>query len=375
MRIKNTLLALFMLISAGAPLVAASLSIDTEYRLRGISFANNDFDATTSTDAVNYYSQNLKLSVKGNFAPGVEIAASLSALGVAGSTYTILDVPAYPATNFTPFVDSAYLKISNLGDAPIDIYAGKQNLQYGDGFIIGNNGNGFMALRLLGRLEKPIPWEAEVFTAKISEAYKPDSDHDIYGAVAGLTWSKLLWEAGYFEDRDFSGSKYRQGLLEADTRDIVKQYYDFRVGRREKFANYHVEIAKQQGYILKPDRTKVALDGLGYILQGELVGENTKLGKVVARALFQCSTGDDNTLSLDDTDESFTPTLMRRSDGLEKFGYGELCAATPMGMFFEVPENYSGINTLSVGAAFSPLYAWTFDVTYYLYSASQGPRG
>jgi len=267
------------------------------------------------------------------------------------------------------------LKISNLGDAPIDIYAGKQNLQYGDGFIIGNNGNGFMALRLLGRLEKPIPWEAEVFTAKISEAYKPDSDHDIYGAVAGLTWSKLLWEAGYFEDRDFSGSKYRQGLLEADTRDIVKQYYDFRVGRREKFANYHVEIAKQQGYILKPDRTKVALDGLGYILQGELVGENTKLGKVVARALFQCSTGDDNTLSLDDTDESFTPTLMRRSDGLEKFGYGELCAATPMGMFFEVPENYSGINTLSVGAAFSPLYAWTFDVTYYLYSASQGPRG
>ncbi len=122
-------------------------------------------------------------------------------------------------------------------------------------------------------------------------------------------------------------------------------------------------------------RQQVTLNGFGYVLFGELTGDKTKLGKVSAHALLAIATGDDNTLSLEDEDESFTPSLAKRYDGMERSGRGELFSASSFDSFFEIPDSYSGIDTLNVGATFSPLYALTFGVDYFLYSASQGPRG
>jgi hypothetical protein len=53
-----------------------------------------------------------------------------------------------------------------------------------------------------------------------------------------------------------------------------------------------------------------------------------------------------------------------------------LFAATPYDAFFTLPSvDYSGLDTLNLGANFSPIYGWTLGVDYFLYAASKGPKG
>src|SRR3989339_1070130 len=125
-----------------SPLGAASLRIDTDYRLRGVSFPNLDFDAATSTDVIHYYSQQLKIAVIGKPADNIEIGAKITSLGVIGSTNPIFAVP-YQKTDFNPYLENAYLKIVNFSGIPLDIIIGRQSMTFGDGLIVTDNGTGF----------------------------------------------------------------------------------------------------------------------------------------------------------------------------------------------------------------------------------------
>jgi hypothetical protein len=143
--------------ASGSALHASSLTVETEYRLRGVSFGNNDFDVSSSTDARSYYTQRVQVTVGGSFTPGVRIVTKLTALGVVGSTNTIIATP-YPNTTLTPYVENAYVVLTNLNDLPVDVIAGKQPLTYGDGLIISDNGTGNTAFRVIGHVPWPITW-------------------------------------------------------------------------------------------------------------------------------------------------------------------------------------------------------------------------
>lgn len=396
MRLFRKLLSAVLLASVfllpSSFLLADSLKVETDYRMRGISYPNLDYENTTATDSLHYYDQRLQVSIGGNFAPGVEIGSKISAIGIVGATTNYFNAP-YPRTDFTPYIENAYVKVLNIADSKLDLTVGKMPMEYGGGLIISDNGMGLNGMKLNGNYDLPIPvikffrwpmfsvkyvpFQGEVFTAKVSEYVHPDGDNDIFGGTAKFKLkNNSLFEFGYFEERDYSGTLYSQGSLSIPTRSILKQFYDFKIGTYEKVAEYSFEIIKQNGQIDEANLRKITLNGLAYKASGKLIGENTKLGKVEAKAFLAINSGDDNTASLDDDDESFSPSLTRRWDGFEQAGYGELFGARPQGSFIAIPNpTYSGINTLSIGAAFSPLYAWTFGIDYYLFSASQGPNG
>lgn len=365
--------AIFLFCSINA--IATTLNIDTEYRLRGVSYSETHFDQYASSVPLNYYSSRLKILIGANLANNVEIGSELCAVGVAGGgTKTVFAVP-YQKTDFTPFVETAYLKIKNFNELPLDLTIGKQHLVFGDGLIISDDDRGFTALRADGHFLTPIIWDGSIFTAKVSDNLRPDSDCDLMGLNLNTLWKEHLWELGYFSQRDFSGSIYTRGLLATSTTEIIKNFIDFRIGKKEKLSNYQFELAKQSGYITKADGTKTDLDAMGYVIKGELIGEKTKLGKVAAKALFSYATGNDDMNSLSSTDKAFTPDFTARYDGLERKGYGQLFGATAFDGFYTIPASFSGINTLSLGTDFSPVYGFTFGVYYFLYSASQGPKG
>ena len=94
-------------------LFSSTLNIDTDYSMMGISYTNNDFDKSTSTDSVSYYSQKFNLSISGHFNENIEVGSKITALGIVGSTSTPWNVPDYPNTNFSPYIETAYLKIYN----------------------------------------------------------------------------------------------------------------------------------------------------------------------------------------------------------------------------------------------------------------------
>lgn len=101
-----------------------SLNLDTEYRIRGLNYPNLDFDISISTDARAYYTQRLRISILGKFEPGIEICAKIQSLGIVGSSSTLTDflwqksLP-YPKTDFYPFIENVYFKISDFGNAGI----------------------------------------------------------------------------------------------------------------------------------------------------------------------------------------------------------------------------------------------------------------
>jgi hypothetical protein len=367
------------LVCSFATLRADTLNIDTDYRLRGISYTNTDFDNSTSSDSAGYYSQRLRLSVTGTVSPGIEIGTRITAIGVAGSTSTLVPVP-YPNTDFTPFIENAYVRMNSIAELPIDIIAGRQSFEYGKGLIISDNGVGFTGIRIIGTYAIPFPWQAELFTAKVKENFRPSTDLDIYGGVGSFTWKNHQWEIGYFAEQDFSGSPYVRGSTAYPTKAIVKQFYDLRVGRKDAISSYEFEVAKQGGYVTRAtDNAQINLSGLGYVASGELIGEKTKLGRVAAHALLAVFSGEANLSDYVD-DASFSPDLTRKFDGTERVGYGTLFAASPTDSFFTTVfpsayTHYSGIDTLNIGANFTPYYAWLVGADYYLFSASQGPKG
>lgn len=369
------------LILASGTLAAATLDIETDYRLRGISYPNIDFNTTTSTDTAAYYSQRLQLSLTGKFPEGIEIGSKITALGVAGSTSTIFPVP-YPNTDMSPFIETAYVKLTNFADLPVDVTAGKQNITIGNGFIISDNGQGFTGFRVAGGYDTPIPLtrvvlplRGEFFTMKVKENFGPKSDLDLNGILFNTTWKDNFWEIAYFEQQDYSGTPYFRSVS-IPTKAIVKQFYDVRFERKEGTqARYGFEYAKQGGYVTTAAGQSINFSGTGFVASGELIGEKTKLGRVEAHALVAYNSGEDNTGVFED-DGAFSPDFTHRFDGLEMAGYGELFAATPLGSFFTLPSTaFSGIDTLNLGAEFSPLYAWALGVDYFLYAASQGPKG
>jgi hypothetical protein len=354
------------------------LNITTDYRVRGLSYANTSFDLNSSSSTA-YYSQRLSLGISADLKPDIEIGSKITALGIAGSSQTLNSLGVYPyaKTDFTPFIENAYVKVSKLADMPIDLTVGKQSLEYGDGLIVSDNGAGLFALKLHGYYNIPFPWEAEIFTAKVQEGVNTDTDENLIGFVGKIKYKRNLIELSYFQDDDKSGTTYTRGINTIGTTEILKKFYDLRFGRSEKAMGYQFEAAEEKGFVSETDNanTNINFDGYCYRASGRLTGDHTKLGKVTAYALFSVASGNTKPSSLTDDDNQFSSNLTKKFDGLERAGYGQLFSATTADSFFPIPADYSGIDTLNVGTDFSPIYGWDFIIAYFLFSASQGPAG
>jgi hypothetical protein len=196
------------------------------------------------------------------------------------------------------------------------------------------------------------------------------------GLVNKITSGKYEYQISYFTDNDASGSQYIKGNNAFPSTSINKNFYDFFMTRKEAISNIRFEIAKENGSAKNAAGDSISLDGMGYNIYGELIGEKTKLGKVAAHAQIAYATGDNNPNTFTD-DGSFNPGQTRRFDGLERVGYGELFAASPYDSLLPLPANsyYSGLDTLNVGVDFSPMYGWNFGVDYFYFAASLGPQG
>src|SRR5580700_7813272 len=135
--------ALVTLFLPSKPIHAASvLDIGTDYRIRDISLNETDYGLTGGQTYPNYYSQRAEAHIGGRFSPNISFMTQFQALGIAGSSTSVTN-PAinpsgdrYPNTNFTPWIQTAYLKASNLYDWPVDLTIGRQPITLGDGLIL-----------------------------------------------------------------------------------------------------------------------------------------------------------------------------------------------------------------------------------------------
>ncbi len=373
----QTIASLFLIVFIITPCVfPASLLIDTDFKISGVSYSNFDYDSKTSTDAISYYTQRLRLGIGGKFSPGIKIQTVLQSLSVAGSSAPFpsevvwqRDLP-YPFIDGTPFIENLYFRIDNAFDQPFDIVFGRQPLDYGDG-LFSDNTSGLMATRFI--IKYPENFTGDLFMAKVSENFRGASDFDVYGIAGSYKHGNDIFKAIYLYESDRSGRVYTQGATSKKTSKIIKNFYGGRLLRIDDFGEYKIGIAKQTGELKKESGSNISLDGFAWDVSGILRAKKTKVGDVSAGLLLSMFSGDDDATSINDKDEAFRPTLAKRFDGLEPIGYGKLFAANMNTSAIDIHEGYSGINTIGLIFEFSPFFRWTFGINYFLFSASEHP--
>lgn len=375
--ILSTVIAALLCAASPTPLSATTLIVETDMDLNGISYSNLDYNNITSTDAVSFYAQRLRLGVGGKFAPGVEIMARIQSLGVVGSTSTALPTSLagfrmhpYPNISGVPFVEHLYFKLTEFDGYPAVLTIGRQPFDVGDG-LLSDNSAGINALKL--RVNYPEKLTADIFTAKVSEGFYADSDFDVYGLDLSYALDKDRIILIYVSEQDSTGTLYERGIP-APTSRIVRNFLKMGVKRRDEFGEYRATYARGSGEIQFAEAAgAVGLDSYAWEISGNLRSKYTKLGEVSAGLFISMFSGEDDSLATGDKDSEFRPSLARRYNGLEPYGHGRLFGAAYNSAAIDLPEGYSGINTVGIHFDFSPFYRWTFGVDYFLFSSSEHP--
>jgi hypothetical protein len=306
--VKRFLLLLFFLAGTAAALHAASvLDVGTDYRIRGISVSNPGYGAPNDQNRA-YYSQRLLAHVGGRFSPNLEFMTQFQALGVVGSSGTVNDPVAnqavvrppnevsslyspaqhYPRTDFTPFMQLAYFKASQIYDTPLDLTVGRQPIVLGDGLVLSDDDLGFTGFRAQGRL----PWfglQGDAFTFKVMDSIAGSSDSDIYGVQFTKPMKNIRVQLAWVNEHNGGGNTVyirpseNASAIQASNpgtpinwqaSGITRSFYDARVeGRLLEGGFYKGEFAMQNGTVHR-DATvpggDVSLAGYGMLLSGGL---------------------------------------------------------------------------------------------------------
>jgi len=395
------LVVLLLLLTASSAFAASVLDVGTDYRIRGISMSKTDFGATGNQNYA-YYSQRALAHIGGRFSPNIEFMTQLQALGIAGSSGTTISPIAnpagnrYPNTNFTPWIQTAYMKASQLYDMPVDLTVGRQPITLGDGFILSDDNLGFTGIRVETRL----PWydlQAQAFTFKASESVVGSNDTDIFGAELTRATHNVRYQLSTVTERDASGTtlyvrpsentadltKFPLGTNFTASR-ITRTFYDARVDARlSKGGFLKAEVALQSGSVARSSATlgSVSLGGYAALISGGLYTNFSKYGPIEIHGLFGLASGD----SGGGNDNSFRPTFGHKYDGLERSGFGEFYGATlydaipsstygPSASTSSVsglPQGNSGIRVIGAGVTTHPTSLLSIGIDYYVYTAQE----
>ena len=383
------------------PSQAAILDVGTDYRLRGLSYSKVDYGVSSGQD-YSYYSQRALAHIGGRFSPNIEFMTQVQAIGVAGSSASVTNptvdpgMGRYPNTNFTPWVQWAYMKATQLYDMPIDLTVGRQPILLGDGLILSDDDLGFTGIRAQTRL----PWyglRADLFTFKTGDALQGARDADIYGIEFTKPLRAVRYQASWVMERDRSGNTLyirpsentSSALLSgSDFRatSITRQFYDARIeGRLLQGGFYKFEGVLQTGHVDRSSATLGSVDigGYAFLVSGGLFTRFSKYGPIEIHGTFGLASGD----SGGGKDNSFRPSFGHRFDGLERSGFGEYYGASlydalptttygPTGSTAAVsglPPGYSGMRVIGAGVTTHPTNLLSIGIDYYVYTAQETP--
>ncbi len=389
--------SVFLLFLASSALASSTLDIGTSYRLRGISMNKTDYGVTPDQNYA-YYSQRALAHIGGRFSPNIEFMTQFQALGIAGSSGTVTNPIAnpsgsrYPNTNFTPWIQTAYMKANQLYDMPIDITLGRQPITLGDGFILSDDDLGFTGIRLQSRL----PWydlQGQAFTFKAGDSIQGYSDTDIYGVELTKPTRNIRYQLSLVTERDASGSTIYvrpsenpagAPLTDFTASRITKTFYDARMeGRLSEGGFYKGEVAIQNGNVDRSSATlgNVQLGGYAALISAGLFTRFSKYGPIEIHGLFGIASGDSGS----GKDNSFRPTFGHKYDGLERSGFGEFYGATlydaiPSAIYSQtgssrtvsgLPPGNSGLRVIGAGVTTHPTSLLSIGIDYFVYTAQE----
>ncbi len=388
--IKNSFWIILVICSQNVYAEFTSLNIGLDYRLRGISIENNDFQSDTA-DHLNYYSHRARFYMTTWLNQDVEASLRLQSINIWGLEGSNTPMTRYPNADGTPWVEEAFIHMPRFAWEKIDLIVGRQPLIIGDGLLVSDDQLGFNAIRARTQLPQYswFPWkiDVDIFTAKIQESLESGDDSDLLGMVLGTDRDKSRWEFSWIQERNDADTPYTLVNTTYTAARTFRQFYGIRLSSNLKDAYYKIEIALQSGDAVlqrtgQPDQN-ITLEGIGQKLELGAQTDSVKFGRFGVNAVYAVGSGDD--AGTDNIDESFNPTFGKSWDGLQRTGYGTHYAATlskaydrdnPFGTGTSgLPLGYSGIKTMGLGIYSTQKVRWTGALNYYTFESRTKPLG
>jgi len=259
-----------------------TFSWDGEIRGQYHYWGNQDLD-TTSDDFINWKQLRTRLGVKAEVMENTSVYIQIQDSRYAGSELNVYDAD---GTGFFGLdgldVHQAYIMLDKLWDSPFSLKAGRQELTYGDGRLIGsdnwaNTGTAFDAAKLMfnqGRVS------LDLFSGQLVPFWGR-----YFGSLANTTMSGLYSTINYMEHgmwdlyllSYYDGSVGIDAPFEDPAGSIANNTWLFTIGTRTSGTlvddnfSYHGEFAYQFGDWLSSGVSAWAFSaGAGYEFQGEV---------------------------------------------------------------------------------------------------------
>lgn len=388
-------LALALALAAARGAEAASFDIATEYRMRALSYTNANISDGSRTSVVSqrarlgFALKNIQLSELGGESQSMDIHLRLHGLGVAGSTATLQGPLAraadnYPSTDFTPFLEHAYLDVHHLGGWPWKVSFGRQPFRLGGGLLLDDDGAGLTGIVGRGTL----PWKGIKAEGFILQADNLQS--------GGPSNQDFL---GFTLDAQGEGNWQFHQLLEKDRSAAVLPLNGCPGGCQVSKATrwftgvrYHIaygpmifdgEAALQKGSAVPsgptPAPNHITFNGNAQVFRTKWKQSFGRGTQGIARLSIARGSGDDPATPT--TDEAFFPSHGHRFDGLERSGFGDFFGATPYDAFGQSTPNglragASGLWVFGLGATPPAWKGIVLDLDHYLFQADRnlGPH-
>lgn len=374
------------------PAFAAHLDVSTAYKLRALGFQNMHISDPVQDKS--FMTQNARLGfavrdieLTGGAGPEpvtMELALSLRAIGVAGSTGPVLppfDVAAqrYPNAEFLPFVENAYLRTHGLLGWPMDVTFGQQPYSIGSGLLLSDDGAGMSGIAVRGSL----PWwdmKADGYVFQPRNHQILGDSLTIFGASLELP-SEGTWQLHQMFERELNQTRSAGLPIGRATRSFTSVRYLINFGP----LFFDGEAAIQRGSANPsgpaPAASHITYNGNAQVMRAKWKQPFFK-GEGIARLTAARGSGDSGGTTT--TDEAFFPSFGHRYDGLERSGFGDFFHATPYDAFggqstataSGLPQGASGI--IAVGLGFTPpaYKGVQFDLDFWLFQADRnvGPH-
>jgi hypothetical protein len=393
---RAAIFLLVVLTSAG-PSWASHLDVSASYRMDAASYGNLNLDDTNKNNHSFIFNdarlgvavRKIALENAGGEETAMDVGLTFHALGVTGSTGAIpspFDRAAanYPSSDFTPFIENAYVRVYQLMGYPVEGTFGRQSFRLGSGLLLDDDGAGFTGVTLRGEL----PWwgfklQGFAFHDHNDLQAAPNS-LDLFGFNVDLP-VEGTWQLNQLFERD----RAVQPVYGCVNPNPAAPTPDCLVGKAlRSFTSLHYQIAYGPMVLdgeaamdkgaadptgPTPAPGHITYQGDAEVVRAKWKQSLYKTGEGIARVSLARGSGDK--LGTTTKDEAFFPSHGHRYNGLERSGFGDFFAATPYDAYggnystttkSGLQPGASGIAVVGAGYTTPAYHGVNLDADYFL---------
>lgn len=360
-RLASSLFTLCCLPTAFALNAAATkLDLFSNVELKAANYQHLIYDKNQTSQPL--YSENATLgfvikNIRLEKAPesAMDVGIVLQSVGNGASSGTVVSpqfadaIGRLPASDGTPFVREAYVKIYRFLRPNVTATFGRQDFTLGQGIALSSEDLGLPGARLeMDSIYHNL--KADLFFFR---PFRTDRYYKVYGGSAYYPGNEGLWQVYHFWQSDAGALQD----IQFNTASKTKKFTGVRYFLSQNQLTFDGEAVIERGTAEKVGGGSGSYSAHAFMLKGAWNQDVPYFGKSRLRLGYGRSSGNADTGGANAAeDKTFFPAFGRKFSGMERDGYGAIAGASLYDIIKTsatangLPDGVSGLNVINIGA-------------------------